>query len=122
MLFYTVGQSSVFLFMLLCGLILGAWYDITRRLRHVLRAGRLLTAFLDLLFALGALVILAFSLAFANRLEIRLYALLGAACGMALYGFSILPILDRISEFIQKMIVQICKIDGFQKFYHFLSK
>lgn len=122
MLFYTVGQSSVFLFMLLCGLILGAWYDITRRLRHVLRAGRLLTAFLDLLFSLGALVVLVFSLSFANRLEIRLYALLGAACGMALYCLSVLPLLDCISKLIQNCLARICKSDDFQKICHFLSK
>lgn len=122
MLFSTVGQSSVFLFMLLCGLILGAWYDLTRRLRRILRAGKSLTAFFDLLFTLGALINLVFSLALANRLEIRLYALLGTACGMALYCFSVLPILDGISRFIQNCFRKICKNDDFQKVCRFLSK
>ena len=103
MLFYTVGQSYAFLAMLVCGLVLGAWYDLSRRLRNLLEAGFWLTAFMDAVFVFGALVIVVFSLLFTNRLELRLYALVGAGAGMALYLWGIAPIFGRFLLFFRRI-------------------
>ena len=51
MLFYTDGQAYVFLAMLVCGALVGAWYDVLRRVRRLTMAGGVLTALLDVLFA-----------------------------------------------------------------------
>ena len=56
MLFYTDGQAYVFLAMLVCGALVGAWYDVLRRVRRLTMAGGVLTALLDVLFAVGALL------------------------------------------------------------------
>lgn len=93
MLFYTVGQSRVFLAMLYAGLIVGACYDFSCGARRVLQAGRLLTAVVDLAFALAAALLIGLTLWRANFAHLRLYALLGAACGAVLYGFTLGPLL-----------------------------
>lgn len=93
MLFYTVGQSQIFLSMLYAGLLIGAWYDVARGVRKVLGAGPALTALIDLAFALGCAVLLALALYKANYAQLRVYALLGAACGAVLYAFTVGPLL-----------------------------
>ena len=104
MLFYTDGQAYVFLAMLVCGALVGAWYDVLRRVRRLTMAGGVLTALLDVLFAVGALLETCGFLFLATRLDVRLYALLGAACGVTLYRFGLQPALDAVVSFLQKQL------------------
>ena len=104
MLFYTDGQAYVFLAMLVCGALVGAWYDVLRRVRRLTMAGGVLTALLDVLFAVGALLETCGFLFLATRLDVRLYALLGAACGVTLYRFGLQPALDAVVGFLQKQL------------------
>lgn len=96
MLFHTYGQARVFLSMLYCGLLIGAWYDLLAVVRRVLEAGRYLTAFLDMVFSLGVAVALVGFLLLTNFGEMRGYCLLGAACGAVLYALTIHPLLKLV--------------------------
>lgn len=78
-------QARAFLAMALCGALLGAVYDAL----GVLRRGRLLTAAADLLFGvLAAAGVIATALTLRCE-AFRLYTLLGAGTGFALYQCSI---------------------------------
>lgn len=98
MLFYTVGQSQIFIAMLYAGLFIGAWYHVLRLVRHLLEAGMILTSIMDILFGVGAGVVLIGFLLQANYMDLRLYALLGALCGMILYACTIGPFLTWMGK------------------------
>lgn len=85
MLFSTIGQGSVFLWMLLAGMIIGLLYDFFRLLRCLLRAGAVLTLLLDVLWGACAGAVLAAMLVIANRGQMRLYVLLAVLSGAGLY-------------------------------------
>lgn len=122
MLFYTVGQGYAFAAMLGCGLILGAWYDLVRALRRLMEAGAWLTAFLDAMFALGALVIVMAALLFVDRLEVRLYALVAAGAGMALYLAGIAPFFGILCRFLTKIYTQCRQNRKLKNIFHFFEK
>lgn len=122
MLFYTDGQAYVFLAMLVCGALVGAWYGVLRRVRRLTMAGGVLTALLDALFAVGALLLTGGFLFLATRLDVRLYALLGAACGAALYRFGLQPALDWIVSFLQKQLSKFMQKHVFKEIFHFFCK
>jgi spore cortex biosynthesis protein YabQ len=86
MLFATVGQGSVFLWMLLCGMLVGAVYDCFRLLRCLLRAGAALTLALDAAWGVCSGVLLALMLVIANRGDMRPYVLLAVLLGFGLYA------------------------------------
>ena len=118
MLFYTDGQAYVFLAMLVCGALVGAWYDVLRRVRRLTMAGGVLTALLDVLFAVGALLETCGFLFLATRLDVRLYALLGAACGVTLYRFGLQPALDAVVSFLQKQLSKFVQKHVFKEIFH----
>lgn len=122
MLFYTDGQSYVFLAMLVCGALVGAWYDVLRRVRRLTMAGAVLTALLDALFAVSALFLTGGFLFLATRLDVRLYALLGIACGMTLYRFSLQPMLDALVNFLQKQLSKFMQKHVFKEIFHFFCR
>lgn len=122
MLFYTDGQAYVFLAMLVCGALVGAWYDMLRRVRRLTMAGAVLTALLDALFALGALLLTGGFLFLATRLDVRLYALLGIACGMTLYRFSFQMALDALVNFLQKQLSKFMQKHVFKEIFHFFCR
>ncbi len=122
MLFYTVGQSYVFLLMLLSGLVCGAWYGILRRLRRLTEAGKPLTALFDVLFAVGCVPVAAFAMYISNGLDLRLYALLGAACGFTIYISAISPISDAFCALTHRIIRNIRNIEFLKKIFLFLLR
>ncbi len=122
MLFHTVGQSYVFLLMLLSGLLCGAWYDILRRLRALTGAGRPLTALFDALFAVGCAPVAAYALYISNGADIRLYALLGAACGFTMYMAAIARMIDAACAFAHNIICKLRNITILKKIFHFLCR
>lgn len=85
MLFYTIGQGSVFVWMTLCGMLTGLLYDLFRLIRCILRAGTGLTLALDIAWGACSGVVLAVMLVIANRGELRPYVLAAVLAGFLLY-------------------------------------
>ena len=89
MLYYTVGQWRIFIVMLTCGMVCGAWYGILMRMQRFLCAGMWLAALFDVWIASGIWGMVVIGLLVSNYGEIRLYALLAALFGFALYRLTI---------------------------------
>lgn len=96
MLFSTIGQIYVFLWMVGAGLLIGALYALCAGLRRLLRAGFWLTLIVDLLFGLLTAVILIAAMLIASYGRVRLYELLGAVSGTILFSQGIEPPLKRL--------------------------
>ncbi|MDI3298429.1 MAG: spore cortex biosynthesis protein YabQ [Bacillota bacterium] len=79
------GQVYVFLLSILAGDAVGLLYDLFRATLHPGRRRGWAADLLDLLFWLLAALLLAVAMILGNWLEFRLYPLLGAAAGLALY-------------------------------------
>ena len=103
MLFYTVGQSRVFLMMLCVGLGIGAWYSLLEVMRRLQQAGAALSLAMDVLFGVGAAALIVWGAMricygelrlYSMRIcygELRLYSILGAVCGCLLFRGAVLP-------------------------------
>lgn len=91
MLFETIGQAQVFLWMLAAGAVIGAWYALTALARRLLRAGFWLSLAADLCFGLGAGAIFCLALYAANYGAFRFYALAAAALGFAAFAAGVYP-------------------------------
>ncbi len=98
MLFYTVGQGAVFLWMVSAGFIIGALYDVFRLVRCVLSAGAPLSLALDTVWGVLAGAAFAVMLTMANRGEMRLYALAAAGLGCALYAAAVSNPMARLAR------------------------
>ena len=85
MLFETIGQGSVFLWMLLAGMLIGLLYDLFFFARLLLRAGTALTLAMDILWGALSGVLLAAMLVIANRGRVRLFVLIAVLAGFLLY-------------------------------------
>ena len=83
MLYATIGQWRVFLFMALAGAGAGCWYGLILRAGRLMVPGPWLHALLDLFSALGIWIILTWALLAANYGQPRAYALAAAALGFA---------------------------------------
>ena len=90
MLFATVGQGARFIWMIAAGAAVGLWYMLTALLRRFIQAGFWLTLACDLLFGVGAAVILIAALITGSYGQTRPFDILGAAIGALLFGFAIL--------------------------------
>lgn len=96
MLFFTIGQIHVFLWMIGAGLAVGALYTLCAALRRLLQAGFWLTLTIDALFGLGAAVILIAAALTASYGRLRAFELLGAFLGAALFLLGVRPPLERL--------------------------
>lgn len=96
MLFSTIGQIYVFLWMVGAGLLTGALYTLLAALRRLLCAGFWLTLLIDALFGLGAAVILIVAAVIASYGHLRLYELLGALAGFCLFHLGVAPPVRRL--------------------------
>jgi len=85
MLFSTVGQGYVFLWMAIAGLLIGALYTLACGVRRLMEAGFWLSLAIDCVFGLGAAMILVAALITGTYGVVRLYGFLGAAMGELLY-------------------------------------
>ena len=85
MLFATIGQFPLFLWMTGAGILTGMLYTFFSLLRRLLEAGFWLTLLADILFGLCAAVILTGALLAGNHGQVRPYALIGALTGFVLY-------------------------------------
>ena len=86
MLFSTIGQGWVFLWMLAAGALIGAWYALLAALRRLLAAGFWLSLAADIAFGVGAAAIFCAALVAANYGRVRLYAVLATLLGFGLFA------------------------------------
>ena len=90
MLFATIAQPLLFLWMMLAGMAAALWYAAVELFRRLMQAGALLSLFTDCVFAIGLAAIITAFLLWGNYGQLRIYALLGAACGYALMHFAVI--------------------------------
>jgi len=95
MLFSTIAQPQMFLWMMLSGMAAAIWFEIVDGTRRLMQAGRLLSLFTDMVFALGLAVILILFFLWGNYAQFRLYALFASALGFALFYFALLKPVRR---------------------------
>lgn len=88
MLFATIGQGAIFLWMTAAGAAIGAVTLAFDALRRILQAGKILSAALD--FAAGAVAsaVLIAALIIGNYGRVRFYELFAAALGLAMFRFA----------------------------------
>jgi len=98
MLFSTVGQGWVFLWMLSAGAAIGAWYAVLAALRRLLCAGPWLSLAADIAFGAGAAAIFCLALVTANYGRLRLYAVLAALAGFGLFTAGVCPPVRRAAR------------------------
>ena len=91
MLFATIGQFRVFLWMLAAGAVSALWYALRAGLRRLLRAGLWLSLAADIAFGVGAAAIFILALYTANYGAVRFYAVLAALLGFGLCAAGVYP-------------------------------
>ena len=89
MLFATMHQGLLFLWMMGAGALVYVWYLIAEGLRRLVQAGFWLSLACDLLFGLGAAAILIAFLIGGSYGVLRPFALLGAALGAGICAFAL---------------------------------
>ena len=89
MLFATAGQGRLWLWMMACGTVMGLWYLLMAALRRFVQAGFWLTLAADICFGLGCGAIFFAFLAAGNYGQFRLYTLIAAFLGLALFAFAV---------------------------------
>lgn len=114
MLYATLGQLPVFLWMTAAGALIGAWYALLAGLRRLLRAGFWLSLAADVGFGAGAAVLFCAALYAANYGRLRLYAALAAGLGFALFMLGAYPPLRRLARAFAKALCQL--YDAFREF------
>lgn len=82
------------------GLLVGAWYTLLAALRKLFDAGFLLTLMMDVLFGIGASLILIAALMLGNYGSLRFYELLGAVLGIVLFSLGAAPPIQWFSHHI----------------------
>lgn len=102
MLFYTIGQFRIFLWMAASGLVIGAWYAFLAFVRRLLQAGFWLSLAADLAFGTGAAAIFLAFLVAANYGRLRLFAVLGMLAGCALFAFGLYPPLNALTRALRR--------------------
>ncbi len=95
MLFYTAGQSRIFLIMLYAGLTAGLYVSLDSAARRLFGAGRLLSLLMDLLLGLVTALIACLALVMAADGELRLYSLMGMLCGFLIFQGTLAPLLAK---------------------------
>ena len=96
MLFYTVGQSRIFLTMLYAGLLVGLYVSIDGAARRLFDAGRLWGALMDLILGVVIAAVACIALVAAADGELRLYSLMGLLAGFLIYMGMLHPLLIRL--------------------------
>lgn len=86
------------------GLLVGAWYALLAALRKLFDAGFLLTLMMDVLFGIGAALILSAALMLGNYGSLRFYELLGAVLGIVLFALGTAPPIQWFSHHIVRRI------------------
>ena len=113
MLFATISQPAVFLWMMFCGGVIALWYGLMAGVRHLTEAGFFLSLLCDLIFGLGCGAILIAGLIAGDYGRVRLYGILGAVLGGIMTGIGLIAplrnLLGRISAFLQEIVTKLAK-------------
>ena len=107
MLFSTVGQGRVFLWMVAAGAVIALWYGLCAALRRLLAAGFWLSLAADAAFGAGAAALFSLALIAANYGAPRLFALLGAALGFALCAWALFRPAQRAAGAVRRAACRI---------------
>lgn len=107
--FETAGQGIVFRLLLYAGAAAGLLYDLLSLPRR--RLPRALAAALDVCWCLLCALLCLFALALGGENHLRLYALLGMACGAGIYCLGIRRIVLGILQGLKKILSK-KKADG----------
>ena len=107
MLFATVGQGWVFLWMVAAGALIGAWYGALAALRRLLSAGIWISLLADVAFGVGAAAVFCGALVLADDGQARLYGILAALLGFLLFGAGVLLPLKRLAAGARRVVRQI---------------
>lgn len=103
------GQTSAFLYSCALGAALCALYDVFRAIRLFFLPGRILTAFLDVLyFFLAAVFTFAFFMAVSQG-EVRAYLYFGEMIGWLLYYETVGALLLRLQSRIFRLLRRIAR-------------
>ena len=113
MLFSTISQPLIFVWMMFCGGIIALWYGAMAIVRRLMEAGFWLSLVCDLIFGLGCAAIFIGGLIIADYGRLRLYSLLGALLGAILTGFALISplnaLLNRIKRLLQEILTKLAK-------------
>ena len=107
MLFATVGQGWVFLWMVAAGALIACWYALLAALRRLLAAGFWLSLASDAAFGVGAAAIFCGALVAADYGRVRLFSILGTALGFALCAAGLFPPARRLAAAVKRSLCQI---------------
>ncbi|MBQ7656711.1 MAG: spore cortex biosynthesis protein YabQ [Clostridia bacterium] len=97
--FETAGQARMFLFLLYAGFLAGPLYDLLGIPRR--RLPRFFQPALDALWCLLTGGMTALALAMGGERQPRLFALLGLACGAAVYGLGVRRLIRGIGRWMK---------------------
>lgn len=115
MLFQTIGQHRIFLWMFASGVLIGAWYGCVGLVRRLICAGTWLGLLCDAIFGLGAGAIFCGALYVANYGALRLYAVLAALLGAAVFALGAFPTEKRVNHVMKCMAKRFfVKISGYR--------
>ena len=98
MLFQTIGQTQIFLWMVAAGVLLGGLYAFFRLLRRLLQAGFWLSLACDMSFGTLGAALLICACVWANHAQLRAYMFFGVFTGMALFFLGPYPLLQRFAR------------------------
>lgn len=113
MLFSTISQPMIFVWMMFCGGIIALWYGVMAAVRHLTEAGFFLSLLCDLIFGLGCAAILIGGLVIADYGRVRVYCLLGALLGAIMTGFGLITplyvVFAGVRSFLQEIVTKLAK-------------
>ena len=102
MLFATVGQGALFLWMMAAGAAVGLWYALLATLRRFIQAGFYLTLVCDLAFGIGSAVILIAFLVSGNYGRVRLFEIVAALLGALIFALAASPPLKGLENALRR--------------------
>lgn len=97
-------QTSLFLYSLGFGFLLGILYDVFRTVRMIISNGKGFVIFMDVLYFFVCGVLSFFFILVVDEGKLRIYTLLGEALGFAVYYFSLGAVAIKISAAAVKRI------------------
>ena len=100
-------ETALFLSMTVCGVAISVLFDFMRALRGAAKAGAVLTAVTDVIFAFTSFVIAAWCIQYFGNGRLRVYEAIGIALGMAFYFTVLSGILYRFFLYCIKKFLRI---------------
>lgn len=110
----SINQIHLFIIFLICGLVIGIFFDIFRILRRSFKTPDFITYIEDALFGIFTGIFLIFMLFIFNNGELRFYIFIALSLGLVLYFLTISKIFIKINvkllTTIKKSILKVLSI------------